>query len=70
MKIPKDFDVEGKAPPKCESGTSYMDNPGVKPYESPIPDTPGENATNSTEPESMSKSQVPGGVKKGSGYTS
>ena len=67
MKIPKNIDVVGKEAPACSKGTNPFDNPQIKPYESPIPDTPGEKAVNSTEPEAPSKG-FPSGLTKGSGY--
>lgn len=55
MKIPLDYDIVGKEAPSFEKGTSPFDNPQIQPYEKAVPQTPGEKAVNSTEPESFSK---------------
>lgn len=59
MKISKSMDVVNDAAPSCEKGTGPFENPGIKPSESAIADTPGENATNDTssQTESMNKGQ-------------
>jgi hypothetical protein len=55
--IPNNYDVVGTAPPSADSGYGFEENPGIKPPTS-IPNTPGENATNSTEPRRVSKGVV------------
>jgi len=57
MKISKSMDVVNGPAPSCEKGTGPFENPGIKPSESAIADTPGENASNDTSAESMSKAQ-------------
>ncbi len=57
MKIPLDFDVVGKEPPNPEKGDDINSSPQEDPYMKAIPETPGENAMNDTEPETISKPQ-------------
>ena len=57
MKISKHIDVCGGTPPSFEKGTGPFENPGIKPSESAIADTPGENASNNTAEESTNKAQ-------------
>jgi hypothetical protein len=68
MKIATDFDVVNKAAPSASSGTGFQENPGIQPFEKAIPETPGEKAVNSTEPDMISKGQP--FKTKGSGYCS
>jgi hypothetical protein len=67
MKVPKSYDVQSKGAIPCEKGTNPFDNPGIKPHESAIKDTPGESATNPAKAFSQNKGQPFG--KGGSGYT-
>ena len=67
MKIPPDYDVVNKPAPSYSKGTPYDSNPQLDPYERAIPETPGEKAVNSTEPDIISKGQPY--KKTGSGYT-
>lgn len=67
MKIPLDFDVVGKAAPDYNKGTSPFENPQIAPYEKAIPETPGEKAVNSTEPDMIDKAP-PLKPKSGQGY--
>lgn len=70
MKIPKDFDVVGKDPPNFDKGTNPFDNPQIQPSTGPVPETPGEKASNSTSPEMISKGQPFAESRKGgAGYT-
>lgn len=69
MKIPKDFDVVNKPAPAADKGTAMWDNPGIKPHEKAVPDTPGENATNDVTRREINKAQ-PFKGKGVSGYTS
>ena len=56
-KIPQNIDVvHGKAP-SCESGTLPWDNPGIKPYETVVPETAGEKAMNDTAQHEINKPQ-------------
>lgn len=64
MKIPTNYDVVGKDAPSYEKGTSPFDNPQIAPHESAIPQTPGEKAVNSTQPDMISK---PGPMIKSAG---
>ncbi len=57
MKIPLDYDVEMKAAPGYDKGTSPDSNPQIEPFEKAIPETPGEKAVNSTEPDMITKAQ-------------
>lgn len=66
MKIPISYDVVGKEPPSYNKGTDSANNPQIEPYEKAIPQTPGEKAVNSTEPDTMSKGQP--FKNKGGGY--
>lgn len=61
MKISKSIDVVSGAAPSSEKGTGPFENPGIKPSETAIADTPGENATNNTAAEESSK---PMGIKR------
>lgn len=65
--IKKDWDPVSEQAPSYKSGTNYQDNPGVQPYESAIPETPGEKASNDTSALAYDKKQPFG--KGGSGYT-
>lgn len=64
MQIPKNYDVVSKEAPT--SGTDPFANPQIKPSTSPVPDTPGEKATNVTTDERVTK-KIPAGP-KGAGY--
>lgn len=68
MKVPKDYDVVNKGHIPCAKGTESSAYKGIQPEESPIKDTPGENATNDTAAASSNKGQPFGAG--GSGYTS
>lgn len=63
----KTYDCANDEAPKMSSGSNPTDNPGIEPFETAIPDTPGEKAVNDVAAESMSKAQP---YKcQGSGYT-
>lgn len=64
MKIKTNFDVVNSEPPSADKGTLPWDNPGIDPYEKAIPETPGEKAVNSTEPDMINKGPT---IKRGDG---
>ena len=66
-KIPTNFDVVSKEPPKAASGENFFSNPQLDPYETPIPEGKDWNASNTTGPEETNKAQPY--KTKGSGYT-
>ena len=68
MKIPINYDVEGKAAPSYNKGTSPLENPQIAPHESAIPESADMKASNSTEPETVNKGQP--FKTKGGGYCS
>lgn len=55
-----------KDPPKAASGDDFIENPQLKPFESPIPEGKDWNSTNDTGPETMNKGQP--FKDKGAGY--
>lgn len=67
MKIKLDFDVVGSEAPSYDKGTDPLNNPQIAPFEDAIPQTPGEKAVNSTEPDMIDKAQPMKGM-DGGGY--
>lgn len=67
--VPYNRDVVNQGPPSFESGANPMENIGIQPHESAIPEDPGMKASNPCTPEEMSKA-TPYKGSKGSGYTS
>ena len=68
MKIPLDYDVVDKDPPNPEKGDDINSSPQEDPYMTAIPQTPGEKAVNSTEPDMINKAQPY--KNEGGGYNS